>query len=93
MLLWCVYCFCSLGSFLLKLFFLQIDAIRGSGVPYVILCPPMMRSAGKKTEAGINIRIDRPSTDFLSYEDAAVAMVRALDKEYDNVLITASAKQ
>ena len=71
-----------------------IDAIRESGVKHVIFCPGYMRSLGKKSENlpdSLNIRINRPSGSFISYEDAAYVMVNAAEtNDYDNELITAS---
>jgi putative NADH-flavin reductase len=71
-----------------------IEEIRKSGIPFVILCPPLMKSKGSKSAAGVNIRINRPGLPFLSFEDAAWAMAEAAVKsDFDGHCITAAAKQ
>lgn len=74
-----------------------IDAIAKSGINFVIFCPSLMRNMGHKSSNlpdSLNIRINRPSGDFISYEDAAYVMVRAaMTNEYDGQCITASTKQ
>jgi hypothetical protein len=61
-----------------------MDSIRASGVSYVILCSPMMKSAGKKLKQESTSASTGHRQDFLSYEDAAVAMVRAMDKDFES---------
>lgn len=74
-----------------------IDAIRATGVPHVIFCPAMMDSLGAKTP-GLpeiaNIRVNRPSGPFVSFEDAAWVMLEAAEgSQWDGQLVTASTKR
>ncbi|KAJ3009582.1 UNVERIFIED_CONTAM: hypothetical protein HDU68_002598 [Siphonaria sp. JEL0065] len=68
-----------------------IDAIRETGINYVVFCPGFMKSAGTASIPPVVVRVNRPSGDFVSYEDAAVVMVDAVEKsEWDRQLITAA---
>lgn len=72
-----------------------IDAIVATGVSYSVFCPGLMKSMGDKSNGvpdSLNIRINRPSNGdgSVSYEDAAYAMVYALDPAFDGQLFTAS---
>ncbi len=71
-----------------------IKTVQSAGLKYAVLCPPLMKSTGEKSVHGISIRINRPSGQFLSYEDAAVAMIEsAVVGDYDNCVFTAAAKK
>ena len=74
-----------------------IEAIRATGVPHVVFCPAMMDSLGAKTPGlpeAANIRIDRTSGPFVSFEDAAWVMLEAAEgSQWDNQLVTASTKR
>ena len=71
-----------------------IDAIRASGVKHVVFCPAMMDSLGAKSAdlpAAANIRVNRPSGGFVSFEDAAWVMLEAAEgSQWDGELVTAS---
>ena len=68
-----------------------IDAIRATGINHVVFCPGLMRSVGHKSVPAPAIRINRPSGNFVSYEDAAAVMVHAAEvSDYDGQLITAA---
>lgn len=68
-----------------------IDAIRASGVNYVIWCPAFMKAAGAKSAPAPTVRVNRVSGDFVSYEDAAAVMVSAAEvPDWDGQLITAA---
>ena len=65
-----------------------IEAIKSSGVKYVIFCPGYMKSVGYKSVPSPKITIDRPAGGFVSYEDAAQVMIKAAEvTDYDNELI------
>jgi uncharacterized protein YbjT (DUF2867 family) len=74
-----------------------IDAIRKTGVPFVIFCPAMMDSLGLKSPGlpeVANIRVNRPSGPFVSFEDAAWVMLEAAEgSQWDGELVTASTKR
>ena len=68
-----------------------IDAIRESGINYVVFCPEFMQSRGAKTADVPVIRVNRPSGRFVSYEDGAAVMMHAAEvNTYDGQLITAA---
>jgi len=68
-----------------------IDAVRSSGITYVGLCPAWMRPAGGKSSTPVQVTVNRPAGDFLSYEDAAVVMLLAAEsKQWDHKLISAA---
>lgn len=68
-----------------------IDAIRKTGINYVIFCPAYMSNKGKKSSPMAPPKINRESGDFISYEDAAHVMVDAAEKsDWDGQLITAA---
>ena len=70
-----------------------IEAIRATGINYVVFCPAMMKSVGATSEPPPAIRINRPSGDFVSFEDAAWTMLQAAESsDYDGQLITAATK-
>lgn len=72
----------------------SIDSIVKTGINYSVFCPGKMDPLGKKSAnipASLNIRINRPSGPFVSYEDAAWVMVRAASiPDWDRQHITAS---
>jgi uncharacterized protein YbjT (DUF2867 family) len=74
-----------------------IDAIRATGVPHVIFCPGFMQAVGKRSDGlpeAANIRVNRPSGNFVSFEDAAWVMLQAAEgPQWDGQLITASTKR
>jgi uncharacterized protein YbjT (DUF2867 family) len=71
-----------------------IEAIRASGSNYVVFCPSYMKNVGARSSPPPAIRINRPSGDFVSYEDAAWVMAQAAEvSDYDGQLITAATKQ
>ncbi|KAJ3067080.1 hypothetical protein HDU98_009702 [Podochytrium sp. JEL0797] len=63
-----------------------IDAIRKSGINHVIFCPGFMKSVGHASVPPVQVRVNRPSGDFVSYEDAAAAE----RSDWDGKLITAA---
>lgn len=68
-----------------------IDAIRRTGINYVIFCPAYMSARGKKSSPTAVPKINRESGNFVSYEDAAHIMVDAAEKsDWDGELITAA---
>lgn len=71
-----------------------IDEIRNTGVNFVVFCPGFMSSTGSKSPglpAAANIRVNRPSGNYVSYEDAAFVMLEAAEASlWDGMLITAS---
>lgn len=71
-----------------------IEAIRATGINYVVFCPGFMSAVGKKSldlPSVLNIQVNRHSGDYVSYEDAAYVMVKAAQSsEYDGQLIAAS---
>lgn len=69
-----------------------IAAIRDVGPNFIVFCPPMMGNKGAVSQPPPTIRINRPSGQgFVSYEDAAWAMVEAAEaSKYDGQLITAA---
>jgi uncharacterized protein YbjT (DUF2867 family) len=73
-----------------------IDAIKESGVPYVILCPGFMKSLGSRSPDlpdAAHILVNRPNGNFVSYEDAAFIMLEAAEgDQWDGQLITASTR-
>lgn len=71
-----------------------IDAIRSTGINYVVFCPAMMRSVGKKSSPVQIPKVNRESGGFVSYEDAAHVMIDAAEKKnWDGQLITAATAQ
>ena len=67
-----------------------IDAIKESGIKYAIFCPAMMKSVGSRSTE-VKVKVNRPSGDFVSYEDASVVMVDAAEKDkWDGECITAA---
>ncbi|KAI8614558.1 hypothetical protein BC830DRAFT_1126815 [Chytriomyces sp. MP71] len=71
-----------------------IDAIAAAGVNYVVFCPSFMKSVGKVSTPPVAVQVNRPSGEFVSYEDAAVVMVDAAEKsDWDRQLITAATQQ
>ena len=71
-----------------------IDAIREAGINYVIFCPGVMRSTGKRSQdVRASVRINRDAGPFVSYEDAAWVMLEAATSNtYDRQLISAATK-
>ena len=69
-----------------------IDAIRETGINYVILCPGRMTSAGYRSpDVRSSVRINRPVGMSLSYEDAAWVMLEAAFTDgWDRELVGAS---
>lgn len=69
-----------------------IDAIRASGVNYVIFCPGRMDTAGKRGEdVASTVRINRDAGPFVSYEDAAwVILEAATTSTWDGELVSAA---
>ncbi len=71
-----------------------IDAIEASGCKFVVFCPPLMGARGSISSPlpSIAVRAHRGGSGFLSYEDAAWAMIEAAESEkFDGQLITAYA--
>ena len=72
-----------------------IDAVAASGCKFVVFCPPLMGARGSKSSPlpSIAVRAHRGGSGFLSYEDAAWAMIEAAEvDEFDGQLITAYAE-
>ncbi|KAI9344052.1 hypothetical protein BDR26DRAFT_858078 [Obelidium mucronatum] len=68
-----------------------IDAIKSTGINHVVFCPGFMKSVGAASVPPVAVRVNRPSGDFVSYEDAAVVFLDAIEKnEWDGKLITAA---
>ncbi|KAJ3285761.1 hypothetical protein HDU79_007073 [Rhizoclosmatium sp. JEL0117] len=68
-----------------------IDAIRSTGVNYVVFCPGFMKSVGAKSAEPVAVKVNRFAGDFVSYEDAASVMVDAAEQSvWDGQLITAA---
>ena len=69
-----------------------IDAIRETGINYVILCPGRMDSVGHRSpDVRSTVRVDRDAGPFLSYEDAAWVMLEgAVTDTYDRQLVSAA---
>ncbi|KAI3642922.1 hypothetical protein MP228_012477 [Amoeboaphelidium protococcarum] len=68
-----------------------IDAIRATGINYVVFCPGYMSGKGKKSSPMITPKINRDCGDHVSYEDAAHVMMDAAEKSnWDGELITAA---
>ncbi|ORY44376.1 NAD(P)-binding protein [Rhizoclosmatium globosum] len=68
-----------------------IDAIRSTGVTYVVFCPGFMKSVGAKSAQPVAVKVNRFAGDFVSYEDAASVMVNAAEQSvWDGQLITAA---
>jgi len=68
-----------------------IDAIRNTGINYVVFCPAYMSKIGKKSNPVQIPKINRESGNFVSYEDAAHVMIDAAEKDtWDGQLITAA---
>lgn len=69
-----------------------IDAIRATGVNYVIWAPGKMESTGHRSE-NIEVKVNRPAGMYVSFEDAAWVIVEAaLTDQWDGQLITAATK-
>lgn len=59
---------------------------------YTVFCPPYMAARGAASTPRLEIIVNRPGADFISFEDAAWAMLEAaISDKYDNSLITAGA--
>lgn len=69
-----------------------IDAIRATGINYVIFCPGRMGSAGRRSpDPGAAVRINRDAGPFVSYEDAAWVMLEAATTAaWDRQLVSAA---
>ena len=71
-----------------------IEAIRRSGINYVVFCPALMKEVGSKSNPVQIPKINRESGGFVSYEDAAHVMVDAAElPTWDNQLITAATQR
>ena len=73
-----------------------IDAIKESGANFVIFCPGLMKPAGGKssTPPEIFTRCKPGQVDFISYEDAAWAMVQVASEDtFDGQLCEAITEQ
>ncbi|KAJ3129180.1 hypothetical protein HK100_008781 [Physocladia obscura] len=71
-----------------------IDAIKATGVNYVVFCPSVMQSVGSPSFPKMAVRVNRPSGDFVSYEDAAVVMIDAAEvSDWDGQLITSATER
>lgn len=59
---------------------------------YTVFCPPYMAARGAASTPRLEIIVNRPGADFISFEDAAAVMLEAaVSDKYDNSLITAGA--
>lgn len=69
-----------------------IDAIRDTGINYVIFCPGRMASTGyRSNDVRATVRINRDAGPFVSYEDAAWVIVEAaVTDTYDRQLVSAA---
>ena len=68
-----------------------IDAVKRSGVNFVIFCPGYMKSLGFKSNPMPKITVNRPAGGFVSFEDAAQVMLHAAEvKDYDGELVSAA---
>lgn len=69
-----------------------IDAIRETGINYVIFCPGRMAGAGQRSpDVRATVRINRDAGPFVSYEDAAWVMLEAATThDYDRQLVSAA---
>lgn len=72
-----------------------IEAIRKSGINYVVFCPGRMENRGQRSpNVGTTIRINRDAGPFVSYEDAAWVIIEAATtSRYDQQLISAATPQ
>ncbi|KAI8912753.1 hypothetical protein EDD86DRAFT_263654 [Gorgonomyces haynaldii] len=67
-----------------------IDAIRNTGINYVVFCPAFMSNQPKSNPVAAP-KINRESGGFVSFEDAAHVMVDAAEQStWDGQLITAA---
>jgi uncharacterized protein YbjT (DUF2867 family) len=55
-----------------------IDAVKRSGVNFVVFCPGYMKSLGFKSNPMPKITVNRPAGGFVSFEDAAQVMLMLL---------------
>jgi len=59
---------------------------------YTVFCPPYMAAKGAPSSPRLDIIVNRPGAEFISFEDAAYTMLEAaITDKYDNSLITAGA--
>jgi putative NADH-flavin reductase len=71
-----------------------IDAIRATGVNYVVFCPALMDAVGAVAVPPPAVRVNRASGGFVSYEDAAWVMMNAGESaQWDGQLITAATER
>lgn len=72
-----------------------IDAIRASGVNYVVFCPGNMAGRGHRSaDVNSTIRVNRDAGPFVCYEDAAwVILEAATTPTWDGQLISAATLQ
>ena len=72
-----------------------IEALIATEAPYIIWCPGYMKAVGRKSASPVAISTSAfpgsvKSMDFVSYEDAANVIVRAVEvADFDNKHITA----
>ena len=72
-----------------------IAALLETKAPFIVWCPGWMQERGRKSSIPMKILSHAEPgsaafSDFISYEDAADAIVRAVEaSEYDNMHITA----
>lgn len=69
-----------------------IDAIRETGINYMIFCPGRMTTHGHRSpDVRSSVRINRVAGMSVSYEDAAWVMLEgALTDAYDRRLVSAA---
>ena len=73
-----------------------IDALRATGATYMVWCPGAMKARGKKSSPPPAPRLHHDAAsaaawDFVSYEDAAHAILEAVESgsTFDNKLFSA----